>query len=620
MTSLLDHQSNFATNEDRQPRTKADRIRIMGRAEKRTFSDSTHPFSAADAPRKNRFQKDYVGIGPGDMLAKERTTGREPPPYQNIKYEDDNVRFLATGERLRQANPSDRIPRMFELSTQRIQRLNVFPDGTPRGGFSADVSQEQIMQARDKEFNSSFGQLLNNLNNLPALLAGQMAAIQGGGGSERAPTEELRSGLKGLFGADAKAIDKLAETVSINSAQQRIAELDNLTKSSDFKKNAKAIAEKLGVTYNPGKQTRDEVKEAFGKKLELIQRLQEDREKAQQLELMNRSRRGSTTSSLGEEKEIPPAALSAAPVSVSAAPVSAPLAATPVETAQNKLKQAVQDFKDDYKLFAEKTQLAPEEMQRLREIAKTVLLDPSTGVVTTSASEIDGMNRKQMVIALNYRINGPPKSTNSPKAPTGPESKFDDAEIDKVIELVKNNKAAGQFGKIAGIIGKEKKYVEDMMATPGGESQIISELNDAKTPSSSNYSTAMQALFNLYKSEIPKPMIDLSSQEYKRTIKSYLNKLSDSDIINGLTEKEVKDELNKFKTNFAEPSDYRTDAAKDWFRAELLLEERLEMFAKKKSRTSTSDKLNIKRIGGIVRADAADLKNKKFLLERRRSV
>ena len=32
------------------------------------------------------------------MLAKERTTGREPPPYQNLKYEDDNVRFLATGD------------------------------------------------------------------------------------------------------------------------------------------------------------------------------------------------------------------------------------------------------------------------------------------------------------------------------------------------------------------------------------------------------------------------------------------------------------------------------------------------------------------------------------------
>lgn len=159
MSSILDHKASFAANEERVPRNKAERIRTMGRVEPRTFSDSTHPFSAVDTSRKNRFQKDYVGIGPGDSFAKGRLTGRDPLPHQNIKYEDDNVRFLATGERLRPATDYDRVPRMFELSTQRIQRLNVFPDGTPRTGFPADLSQEQLMQTQ-------MGEAISDLTNI----------------------------------------------------------------------------------------------------------------------------------------------------------------------------------------------------------------------------------------------------------------------------------------------------------------------------------------------------------------------------------------------------------------------------------------------------------------------
>lgn len=148
MSSILDHKANFSANEERVPRSRAERIRTMGYVEPRTFSDSTYPYSATETKRKTRFQKDYVGIAPGDSLAKERLTGRDPPSHQNIKYEDDNVRFLATGARKRPSSDYDRVPRMFELSTQRIQRLNVFPDGTPRSGFPADISQEQLMQTQ----------------------------------------------------------------------------------------------------------------------------------------------------------------------------------------------------------------------------------------------------------------------------------------------------------------------------------------------------------------------------------------------------------------------------------------------------------------------------------------
>lgn len=147
MSSALDSKPNFASNEERVPQSKEHRNRIMGRVDPKTFSDSTHPFSAAPTRRKNRFQSDFVGIGPGDEFAKERLINRLPPSHQNVKYEDDNVRFLATGSRLRPSTPYDRVPRMFELSTQRIQRLNTFPDGTPRSGFPADLSQEQLMQS-----------------------------------------------------------------------------------------------------------------------------------------------------------------------------------------------------------------------------------------------------------------------------------------------------------------------------------------------------------------------------------------------------------------------------------------------------------------------------------------
>lgn len=182
MSSALDSKPNFASNEERVPQSKEHRKRIMGRVDPKTFSDSTHPFSAAPTRRKNRFQSDFVGIGPGDEFAKERLINRLPPSHQNVKYEDDNVRFLATGSRLRPSTPYDRVPRMFELSTQRIQRLNTFPDGTPRSGFPADLSQEQLMQTELGNAVTDLTSILRqgipqqgplNLDDYKKLLAGQ---------------------------------------------------------------------------------------------------------------------------------------------------------------------------------------------------------------------------------------------------------------------------------------------------------------------------------------------------------------------------------------------------------------------------------------------------------------
>jgi hypothetical protein len=130
MTSIFDHKANFS-GEERVPFVGRTRERVSTTVVQQTYSDSTHQFSAAPTRRKNRYQEDYVGIYAGSDKPGEYLVNKPPLTYQTEKYEDDNTRFLDTGSRKRPSRVSDRIPRNYELATQRIQRLNVFPDGTP---------------------------------------------------------------------------------------------------------------------------------------------------------------------------------------------------------------------------------------------------------------------------------------------------------------------------------------------------------------------------------------------------------------------------------------------------------------------------------------------------------
>lgn len=111
----------------------------------RTFNQESQ-MSAAPSKRKNRFTNESVGIDSTTGKPTEIYSFKEPLSYQNVKYEDDNVRFLATGKRVRPNNVNNRRYQKFQTATQRISSLNVYPDGTSRQGPSSIPQLEQMIE------------------------------------------------------------------------------------------------------------------------------------------------------------------------------------------------------------------------------------------------------------------------------------------------------------------------------------------------------------------------------------------------------------------------------------------------------------------------------------------
>jgi hypothetical protein len=161
---MFDTVENFS-GEERVPTTKKLRESVASTYLPKRFSDSTHQFSGIAKGKGSRFQANYVGIYPGSSKPSEILTSRVGPSYQTEKFEDDNVRFLATGTRLRR---NDGVGRDLELATQRINRLNVYPDGTPREGIVGDLELEKLQRA---QFNDA-------ITNLPSSIAALIPAAQ----------------------------------------------------------------------------------------------------------------------------------------------------------------------------------------------------------------------------------------------------------------------------------------------------------------------------------------------------------------------------------------------------------------------------------------------------------
>jgi hypothetical protein len=210
------------------------------------------------------------------------------------------------------------VPKEFigmDTVTERSIRDQRYSDGVPRQGVAMDMATELH---RNQGLTQGLGQLLRQFQNMPAAIAGELAPLIPGpvmmapaaGGSQYSlsqgvPSEmSFGSGISGLFGPDTESIERLAEDVSINAAKDRIVELQNMDKK-DFKKNAREIAKLLGVGINLKLDSENDTIKNLQERLTLIERLKEDRAKAQS---GAGSRRSSLTSSIGDEKEVSPLA------------------------------------------------------------------------------------------------------------------------------------------------------------------------------------------------------------------------------------------------------------------------------------------------------------------------
>lgn len=145
MTSIyFDHKAILGADEKPilNPRH---RRHVASVAIERTFNQESQ-MSAAPSRRKNRFSSDSVGIDSTTGKPTENYSFKEPLSYQNVKYEDDNVRFLATGRRIRPNDVNNRRYQKFQTATQRISSLNVYPDGTSRQGPSSIPQLEQMIE------------------------------------------------------------------------------------------------------------------------------------------------------------------------------------------------------------------------------------------------------------------------------------------------------------------------------------------------------------------------------------------------------------------------------------------------------------------------------------------
>lgn len=450
MTSTYIDKTNWA--DERAPPNRRIRERVSSTPIPRMFSDSSRPFSGIPARRKNRFQEEYVGIYAGSQYPGEFDINKEPLSYQNIKFEDDNFRFIATGERKRQWNPNDRRRPNFELATQRVQRLNVFPDGYPRSGVVADLNLEKM---QNEEFKNAIGQLVQDFRNLPANIA---AAIPRAPGPVAYPylagdPSEMSFGsdLTGLFGDNKEELIQNAEQVSIRAAQERIAELQSLHDSSNFKSKARDIAKQLGITINLKDQTRDEVKDALDERLRLLERVKADRAAA--AAAMASSRRGSVAS-IGsveseEEKKAPAPASAPAP---SGALSAVPSGVASTDAADKKIIEALNEYETiNQSITGGATLASPLQTERMRELLKIVVTNSKDSSFVPSGLaewEIPKLNAMGLALNLTNKRNAVMKELDARRAaapaPTG------------ILGKVKSG-AKSLVGKIASSVSPPRK-------------------------------------------------------------------------------------------------------------------------------------------------------------------
>lgn len=145
MTSIyFDHKAIFGADEKPILNAKH-RKHVASVPLDRTFNQESQT-SAAPSKRKNRFTNESVGIDSTTGKPTENYSYKEPISYQNVKYEDDNVRFLATGKRLRPNDVNNRRYQKFQTATQRISSLNVYPDGSKRQGNESVPYLEKMIE------------------------------------------------------------------------------------------------------------------------------------------------------------------------------------------------------------------------------------------------------------------------------------------------------------------------------------------------------------------------------------------------------------------------------------------------------------------------------------------
>lgn len=268
MTSTYIDPTNFANERNvmNLPGGIRNRKQVATGALPKRFSDSTNPFSGVSSARKNRYQNNYVGVYPGSDKPGEALINKPALSYQTRKYEDDNVRFLDTGRRLRSV---DGRGREFELSAKRVDRLNVFPDGTPRTGIVGDLMREQSSGSTIGKAVADFQTMLQQ--GIPlrmpagmtpeqynALLGGQLQSpgLQGMIFSEaqhKAAAEKEKAArqdeMKRIFGANVKINARaLDELIALRDAGEITNDqLESLNQLTTKLANAKDAAERKQI-------------------------------------------------------------------------------------------------------------------------------------------------------------------------------------------------------------------------------------------------------------------------------------------------------------------------------------------------------------------------------------
>lgn len=585
MSSVLDSPANFAS-EERVPQTKRIRKQVASTPQKKTFSDRTNQFSGVGERRLDRYQKDYVGVYTGSNTPGGVHINKPPLSYQTEKYEDDNTRFLATGDRLRAYNPSDRRRPTFSTATERINRLNVYPDGTPRNGVAAELSNQQNQ-------NEELKTLFSNINNLPANLAAAFAAAlprssipPPGPAYIRTPGKPVESihgtaseasfgNLSGLFGSDVKTIEDNAITISSNAAAQRINELESIRSSSEFKTKADELARKLGVRININ-EPRNDLLDGLKQRWQVIQ---DDRNKAKALEALNR--RGSVDSNASENK------------SEASGGSGAPASGAVSLPANPTLANAIINI-EDLKSAVMSGQISDvRDQPAVQQLGKIILQDTSLGLPATSDQELSKYNAKQWAVAITTRINAiksiqamaskipspkglpalptsppvskaasptkkvakPPSPSAAASTPAPDETKIDEARINSIITNLGKNKLPNKIDKayIAGLIGKDTQYVDDTLGFAAGPEQIMKDLNDLLPSAASTISTAMQNLLNFY-GDVPDQVDDYADKTSQGKIKTAYSRYNDFWTEKGLTPAEIVEAKDKFENTFKQPN------------------------------------------------------------------
>lgn len=652
MSSAFDSKPHFAS-EERVPANKKTRERVSSTPLPKTFSDSSRQFSGVQAKRRTRFQDDFVGNHPGSDSPGEYLVPREPLSYQNVKYEDDNVRFLATGERKRKLYSSDRQRPGFEFSTATIQRLNVFPDGVARAGLGADINQEKLM-------GSEIGNALTDISNF------------------------LKDGLprQGAFS------------------------------ENDFKQ---FIQQGIIPPYDPAAPYADylqlirseAVKSKGMQQIVLNQYLQRLLNPIPPAPVAAPVVPGAPIVPLAPPAPVAPVvpALGAGPVAggapvvppVGGAPIVPPAGGAPIVAAKKHpivpplsgfatldpaTKKALIETKFD-EIIASRKQEIINEINRVKAEVKSIINDENIAGrpvpaqlqsiedkiamfdeakfnknhkgTTPSAAKLSKTNKEALDALAAFLASkgadpsgqqlltppGTPTDLSPASTPSGSPSGSrrgsvatdDQAVIDALNEydgLVNSN-----MGGASSISEKKLKELLKVVALTSSsftmaplKEEDIDKMNQkqlaltlsyrkseidkeiaaklggtagsttaSSAVASSAASSGMQALLDFYKEKVPKPITNISASEYKQQITGLLGKLSDLDTIDSLTKQEAKDQLNFLLTYFVAPTDYSKGAAQNYRKAKLILE-----------RTIYLDKPDQDYIDNVMQAQAPQIK------------